>query len=231
MRLKTSLFNLLALALIPASPEAAPAVATPRAPREYRDFAMSHDGDLRRGKDLFFAENAAACTRCHTIDGSAGKAGPDLFAVGDKFPRTDMIRSLLEPSSEIAIGYGATLIETKSDESYTGIIKQISDSWIELMLGDGKSVRMGTNDIVEQKPSSVSLMPDGLQTGMSLQQFTDLIEFLITLKQPENALTSNREMPQDISELSKPVNLVPFFSEELRFPHSFVHQPGDVRSG
>jgi glucose/arabinose dehydrogenase len=38
-------------------------------------------------------------------------------------------------------------------------------------------------------------------------------------------------MPSDIPVLSKPVTLEPVFTERLRFPHSFVHQPGDVRSG
>jgi putative heme-binding domain-containing protein len=219
------------LLLIPVAFAQSSNPSAPATLREYRDFAMGHEGDPRRGQDLFFAESAAACTRCHTIDGSAGRAGPDLFAVGDKFPRRDMIRAVLEPSSEIAIGYGATIIETKSGESYTGIIKQVSDSWIELMPISGKSVRIETNNIQTQIASAVSLMPDGLQVGMSLQQFTDLIEFLVALKQPENALTSNRGMPRDIPEISRPIALVPFFSEELRFPHAFVHKPGDVRSG
>src|SRR5882672_6150077 len=85
--------------------------------REYRDFAMGHEGDARRGREIFFSENSAACVRCHTVDGSASKAGPDLLAVGDKFPRRDMIGAVLEPSTEIAIGFGATTIETTSDES------------------------------------------------------------------------------------------------------------------
>jgi len=28
-----------------------------------------------------------------------------------------------------------------------------------------------------------------------------------------------------------PIAVQPFFSEELRFPHAFVHKPGDVRYG
>jgi hypothetical protein len=66
---------------------------------------------------------------------------------------------------------------------------------------------------------------------MSRQEFTDLIEYLVTLKQPESALTSNRGMPANIPELAKPIAVRPFFSEGLRFPHAFVHKPGDVRSG
>src|SRR3954447_2350531 len=96
--------------------------------REYRDFAMGHDGNADRGKRIFFAEQEAACAKCHTIDGTAAKAGPDLFAVGDKFPRRELIRSILEPSAAIAIGYGTTLVETKSGEQYAAILKQAAEN-------------------------------------------------------------------------------------------------------
>jgi putative heme-binding domain-containing protein len=192
---------------------------------------MGHDGDATRGKALFFSESRTGCAKCHTVDGSAAKAGPDLMAIGEKFPRRELIQSILEPSSAIAVGYGATAVETKSGDEYLGVLKQVTDSEVELVLADGKHVRIATADIKEQRGSSTSLMPEGLQAAMSLQEFTDLIEYLASLKQPENALRSNRGMPGVISELMKPVVLTPFFSEEFRFPHSFVHAPGDVRSG
>jgi putative heme-binding domain-containing protein len=199
--------------------------------RAYVDYAMRNDGDASRGRVLFNDEQKIGCAKCHTIDGSASKAGPDLSFVGDKFPRRELIQAILEPSSTIAIGYGTTIIERKSGEQLQGIIKQAADAAIELMGADGKLVRVRTSDIKEQRGSSISLMPEGLEAGMSPRELSDLIEFLTTLKQPDNALTANRGLPLDIPELAKPVALQPFFDEQLRFPHAFVHKPGDVRSG
>src|SRR5258707_14083078 len=71
---------------------------------EYRHFALIHEGDLLRGKSLFADQEKTACSRCHTVDGTAGKAGPDLFAVGDKFGRGEIIDSILSPSAAIAGG-------------------------------------------------------------------------------------------------------------------------------
>src|SRR4030095_16543115 len=82
-----------------------------------------------------------------------------------------------------------------------------------------------------QRASTVSLMPEALHAQVSREEFADLIEYLTTLKQPENSLTSNRGMPADIPELTKQIALRPFFAEELRFPHAYVHKPGDVRYG
>lgn len=199
--------------------------------RAYQDAAMHRDGSVSRGREIFGDEQKGACVRCHTVDGSAGRAGPDLFAIGDKFPRRELIRSILEPSASIAIGYATTTIETKSGEQHDGVLKEATDSWIELMEADGKRQRIEKGDIASQRTSTISMMPEGLHSGLSLDEFADLIEYLSALKQPETALTSSRGMPAVIPELEKPVVLRPFFSEEMRFPHAFVHNPGDVRSG
>jgi putative heme-binding domain-containing protein len=199
--------------------------------KEYRDYAMGAEGNAARGQELFLSEQRTACVKCHSVDGSSSKAGPDLFAVGDKFPRRELISAVLEPSASIAVGYGTTIVETKSGEEYQGILKQITADAVELVGADGKLVRIATGEIKEQRGSTLSLMPEGLEAGMSRQEFTDLIEYLVTLKQPENALTSNRGMPANIPELAKPIAVRPFFAEDLRFPHAFVHKPGDVRYG
>ena len=48
---------------------------------------------------------------------------------------------------------------------------------------DGRLVSIDMVDIKGQSGSAVSLMPEGLQAGLSLQEFTDLIEYLATLQQ------------------------------------------------
>src|SRR5204862_6305765 len=111
------------------------------------------------------------------------------------FPRRELVRAILEPSASIAVGYGATVVETKNGELFQGIIKQSTEAWLELMDADGKKIRVATGDIREQRGSTISLMPEGLHAGLSPAEFTDLIEFLGTLKQPENALSANRGMP------------------------------------
>lgn len=206
-------------------------LAQPNPLNIYRDVAMGREGDPARGKALFNDQSRAACGKCHTTDGSAGKAGPDLLAVGDKFPRRELIQAVLEPSAAIAVGYGATTIETKDGDEVTGVIKQSTDEFVDLMTAEGKHVRIAAKDIKKQQGSTVSLMPDGLQQTLSREEFSDLIEYLTTLRQPESALTANSGMPAVIPQLTHPVELRPFFKEELRFPHAWVHKPGDVRVG
>jgi putative heme-binding domain-containing protein len=211
-----------------------PAVDPSRLLREYRDYALGREGNPERGRALFHDETRAACAKCHSVDGSSNsgsKAGPDLFAAGDKFPRRELIQAVLEPSAAIAVGYGTTIVEMKSGEEFQGILKSSTAEALELIGADGKAMRIAARDIQQQRGSSVSFMPEGMHTGLTRDEFIDLIEYLVTLKQPESALSGARGMPNEIPELARPVLLRPFFNDELRFPHAFVQKPGDIRSG
>ena len=165
---------------------------------------------------MFADEQKLACAKCHSVDASASKAGPDLFAVGDKFGRRDLVDAILMPSATISPGYGTTIIETKADDEFQGVLKQATASQVQLMAADGKLISVATGDIKAQRGSSVSLMPEGLQAGLSFQEFTDLIEYLTTLQQPESALRSHHGMPSFIPELDEPVNIRPFFTNEFK---------------
>jgi len=198
--------------------------------RAYRNAALQRDGDLEHGRELFFSAQVA-CAKCHSVDGSSSKAGPDLYAVGDRFPRSELIQAVLEPSAVIAIGYGTTVVETTSGKEYQGILKQSGGDYLELMDAEGQRIRVANADLKLQHGSSVSLMPEGLQAGMSPEGFGDLIAYLASLRQPETALSAHNGMPAELPLLNPPVPLRPFFDESLRFPHAFVQKPGDVRSG
>mgnify|MGYP000909811249 CR=1 FL=1 len=232
-----SVFYLLTLTLACSSTGAEPKnpAATASDParlrREFRDFAMGRDGDVARGRQLFEDRPRTACSQCHSTDGRGGKAGPDLYAIGDKFPRRDIIRAILEPSADIAIGYGTTVIETKSGEEHQGILKDATAEKLVLMLADGRSLSLNISEIQSQKGSQISLMPEGLETTMSRQEFSDLVEYLTSLRQPESALPSVRGMPSSIAPIARPIAIRPLIEENLRFPHQFVQKPGDVRSG
>ncbi len=191
-------------------------------PESYRKYALTHEGDVANGAKLFADEQRLGCAKCHSVDGRAGKAGPDLFAAGDKFGRRDLADAVLFPSATISPGYGTVIVETKGGEEFQGIVKQATGAELQLMGADGKLVSIVTTDIRERRGSTVSLMPEGLQAGLSVGEFTDLIEYLATLKQPESALVSNHGMPRSIPVLAQPVIARPFFSEELKVPRGKV---------
>jgi putative heme-binding domain-containing protein len=106
----------------------------------YRKYALTHDGNVARGVKLFNDEQRLGCSKCHSTDGSAGKAGPDLFAAGDKFGRRDLVDSVLLPSARIAPGYETYIVETKSGAEFQGVLKQVTDAGLQIMGADGRLV-------------------------------------------------------------------------------------------
>ena len=183
----------------------------------YRRHALNRSGDAERGKVLF-NEPRMLCSQCHSVDGSASKAGPDLYAVGDAFGRRDLIESILKPSATIAPGYGTVIVQTKAGATVQGTLKQKSEAGVQVMGVDGKLVSIAAADIKEQSGVATSLMPEGLHAQLSTSEFTDLVEYLVTLKQPENTLAGDKGMPLEIPELAKPVTVRPFFEKEFKLP-------------
>ncbi|MSU32819.1 MAG: c-type cytochrome [Pedosphaera sp.] len=204
---------------------AAQSAVLPPSLEEFRKYALTKQGDPRHGAKLFAEDPRLACSKCHSVDGTASKAGPDLFAAGDSFGRCDLVDALLMPSAIIAPGFGTMMVETKSGETHQGVLKQSNKQSVQLMNADGKLIRINSADIKSRQGSSVSLMPEGLQAALSLQDFTDLTEYLTTLKQKDTALASHRGLPRLIPSLIKSVSVRPFFTQELQVP------PGQVRTG
>lgn len=197
-----------------AAPQTQP---TPR--EQYRKYAMVHQGDADAGKRLFLEPQKIACSNCHTIDGSGGKAGPDLFAIGDKFGRDDLIQQILQPSATIAPGYSTTIIRTKAGDVFDGIVRESNDQVIGLMGADGKLNRIKTSDIASKRTTDVSLMPEGLEGALTEAQFADLIAYLTSLKAPQSTAEAHHGQPLEIQPLKTPVTLRLVNSPAKAFKH------------
>lgn len=192
------------------------------APDDYRNLALSREGDAGRGQTLF---KDFTCSQCHSVDGSGNKAGPDLSSIADKFDRPDLIRSIMEPSSTIAVGHDNTLVQSRDGTTTAGVIRQATSSWIELMAADGKQVRIATADIATRETSPVSMMPENLHLAGTPENFSDLIAYLSSLRQ---AAGFSNEVPK----AGTPAKLEPFFSDNIGFrePVWFGGIPGLPRS-
>src|SRR5258706_9762235 len=59
-------------------------ITKPLTKQNYQAFAMTHSGDVERGRRLFLDEQRLACARSHSVVGKGGTGGPDLFGVGYK---------------------------------------------------------------------------------------------------------------------------------------------------
>ncbi len=149
----------------------------------FRDFAMKNAGDALNGQKIFENPKGVGCVKCHAVSGVGGKVGPDLVGIGARYPKDELIRSILEPSARIANGFDTAIIETKDGRVITGVLKLDSPEAVELMTNEGKTIRIPADEIEDKARSPVSTMPNGIKDGLTLQDFADIVAYLESLKQ------------------------------------------------
>jgi putative heme-binding domain-containing protein len=153
-------------------------------PAAYEAFAVKNAGDVERGRKLFFDVKGVACTKCHKVKNEgAGDVGPDLASVGAKYGRAFLIESVLYPSKQILDGYKQTIVVTKDGQVLSGIVRGDTAEELTLIDAEGKKHVVPKAKIDEVQLSDKSLMPEGLNTGLSLQDFADVIGYLESLKE------------------------------------------------
>jgi putative membrane-bound dehydrogenase-like protein len=144
----------------------------------FRAFARKNPGDAGRGQKLFADLKGLACVKCHAVNGQGGQVGPDLAGIGLKYKREELMTSILEPSKVIAQGYETIVLTTTRGQVLTGVFKGESADAVNLVDAEGKPHTITKKEIEERSFSQVSTMPNGLNEGMTLQDFADVIAFL-----------------------------------------------------
>lgn len=139
------------------------------------------DGDVRRGQAIFNSQKAA-CFSCHTVGYLGGKVGPDLTSIGQVRTERDLLESVIYPSASFVRSYEPYIIMTKTDETFSGVLKKDAADEVLLATGPEAEVRIARADITEMRPGTVSVMPAGLEQQMTKQELADLVAFLESTK-------------------------------------------------
>lgn len=142
------------------------------------EFALD-GGEATRGHDLFFGK--AACGQCHRVGNEGAKACPDLSQIGDIRTRRDFIESIAFPSATIARGYEPVTV-IAGGRTYSGIIRGESTKEIRLLTLGRSEMTIPRDDIEEILPSTVSIMPQGLDRNLTSEELRDVVAYLTTLK-------------------------------------------------
>jgi putative heme-binding domain-containing protein len=130
-------------------------------------------GDPYPGKKIFTAK----CASCHLLHARGGIVGPDLTP----FKRDDvpaMLLHIVNPNAEIREGYESSIIITESGRTLTGIVIEKDARVVVLRTSEGQRIVLPKNEIETLTVSGISLMPEGLLSGMTDQEVRDLFAYL-----------------------------------------------------
>jgi putative membrane-bound dehydrogenase-like protein len=137
----------------------------------YEDVAALK-GDLDHGRTVF----EESCAKCHQPRGERARIGPNLSGVNNK-TRTELLKSILDPSSDIQPNYANYVVVDKVGRIYDGLLAGETAEAIRLR-GEYEDQTILRKNISEMRTSTVSLMPDGLEEDMSKQDLANVIEYL-----------------------------------------------------
>jgi putative membrane-bound dehydrogenase-like protein len=138
---------------------------------------LQSPGSPERGREVFFSQKVG-CYGCHRIDAKGGAVGPDLSLVGRFRDPRALLEAVVFPSSTIVPEFRSYSIITRDGKTASGMIVAETTEAIYLRTSQLAEIRLARKDIEEIAPSSVSIMPQGLEKTMTDQEFADLLEFL-----------------------------------------------------
>ena len=142
--------------------------------------------DVRRsgrptlGKAIF-ERPSLACVNCHAIDGSPGRIGPDLGALGTAQTVEYILGAIIDPQKEVKEGFVAHELETRDGELHQGYLRAESEGFIEFQdhLAQ-RLIRLESQQILSRR-SIGSLMPPGLANTLTRDELRDLTAYLSRL--------------------------------------------------
>ena len=130
-------------------------------------------GNAARGKAIFFANGGVGCGKCHRADGTGKSFGPDLAHLAQKRDPLHIVKSMLEPNTDIKEGFATQTIVTNAGRSFSGLLREESAEAVTLALADKPDVIIPVAEIADRFSQKVSAMPD-FKTLLTPQDVADL---------------------------------------------------------
>ena len=130
-------------------------------------------GSMEKGRVI----HEERCATCHKVGDMGFVVGPDLAAAGSGSFET-LITSILDPNRAVEGRYTAYTVETTNLETFTGVLATESANSITLTNAGGIENTVLRSEIETMVAGDMSIMPQGLEEGLSVQDLADLVAFI-----------------------------------------------------
>jgi putative heme-binding domain-containing protein len=136
--------------------------------------ATHSQGDAARGQKVY----ERACASCHRRGSNfLGEVGPNLASVVSH-TKEKLLRNILIPSADIQPGFHAFTCLLEEGEVIAGVLASETANSIAIKQANGEVRSIPREEIQQLRNSNRSLMPDGLEATIQVEEMRDLIEYL-----------------------------------------------------
>jgi putative heme-binding domain-containing protein len=137
--------------------------------------ALTLKGNPQHGRAIF----SKTCTACHQLQGEGNSVGADLTALTDRSPQALMI-AILDPNAAVDGRFVDYVVQLKDGRTLSGIIADESSTGLTILQPNHIRDKVLRRDIEKMRSTNLSLMPEGLESGLSPQDLADLIAYVAT---------------------------------------------------
>jgi putative heme-binding domain-containing protein len=135
--------------------------------------ALELPGDVTRGAAVF----QKTCSKCHRINGVGHNVGPDISDTRAR-ARDALLYDILDPNRRVDPQFTECIIVTMDGQLMNGLLIAESSESVTLRQPVGREQALSRSSIEELKSSTKSLMPEGIEKDVSIEQMADLLAFL-----------------------------------------------------
>ena len=138
--------------------------------------ALGLKGAAIRGRDIFLA----CCAACHPPEHQAQALGPEL-ASAKIYGKEIILKAILEPNADVRRDYLTYVVEMAEGEALIGLLHDENATTLTLQQLNGLSVVLPRANVLYLQAQPWSLMPEGLEEGLTPQGMADLLEYIVTV--------------------------------------------------
>ena len=147
------------------------------APTYTEQDVLAKTGDVAKGAAL-----AQSCIMCHQLNGNGPAYGPELKGWASRQSREALVRSIVNPSADIALGYEGTTVKLKGSGSIDGRLLSNGDPLVITSTGGLTQLVPKSQVTGRQVKMDRSLMLSSQQLGLGAQDVADIAAYLATYK-------------------------------------------------
>lgn len=130
-------------------------------------------GDARHGAELF----KQSCATCHRFKNEGAQVGPDLGIMTGK-PVAEILLAILDPNAAVDPVFINYVVALKDGRELNGVIVSETANGLTIRNAGGLEETLLRSDIKELRNTGSSLMPEGLESALSLQDMADVMAHL-----------------------------------------------------
>jgi putative heme-binding domain-containing protein len=136
--------------------------------------ALKIKGDPKKGLEVFRKN----CATCHRLAGVGVTVGPDIADTERTKTHEQLLLDILNPNAAIDANYISYEVTLKNGKVLTGLIAAETAASLTLKRAENQTDTVLRQDIEQVRSTGQSLMPEGLEKTISVEEMADLLGFL-----------------------------------------------------